>query len=248
MQTYQRPVELNATLTSVLSMVIPSLLEVVIVWNELEAQPPHDFISPHGIPVRFRVSKRNSLNEKLWPDPAYKTQALLLTDDDVYYHPKDLEFVFQSWRKYGRNKLVGALPRCSTLDEKNYWNYDFCSREVHQDVYSMILTNLCFSHISYLDYYSSDEPHMKDIRDYVDAGFNCEDIALNFIQGYLTGEGPLLVMGRDPYYNQSPHKGISTKIGHLDARSQCLNDFAKMFGRMTLVNSDGHITKGVVTM
>ncbi|KAK7424291.1 hypothetical protein QQX98_000559 [Neonectria punicea] len=248
MQTYQRPKELNDTLHAILSEEVPSLYEIVIVWNDLAATPPENFISKHDVPVRFRVSKRNSLNEKLWPDPDYKTQAILLSDDDVYYHPKDLEFVFQSWRKFGQHRLVGALARCSTVDAYGNWKYNFCSNKEEEDVYSMVLTNLCFSHISFLDYYSSNETTMNEIRDYVDDGFNCEDIALNYVQSLLTGDGPLLVNGREKYVNFVPSKGISTKKGHMEARSQCLNDFAKMFECMPLVDETAHIQKGVIVM
>ncbi|KAF7545741.1 hypothetical protein G7Z17_g8936 [Cylindrodendrum hubeiense] len=248
MQTYQRPKELNDTLKAILSEDVPSLHEVVIVWNDLETKPPANFVSKFGVPVRYRVSKHNSLNEKLWPDPDYKTQAILLSDDDVYYHPKDLEFVFQSWRKFGQHRLVGALARCATVDAYGNWAYTFCSSKVEEDIYDMILTNLCFSHISFLDYYSSNTTTMNAIRDYVDEGFNCEDIALNYVQSLLTGDGPLLVQGREKYVNFVPSKGISTKKGHMAARSRCLNDFAKMFQCMPLVDETAHIQKGVLVM
>jgi hypothetical protein len=248
MQTYQRPKELNNTLEALLSEEIPSLHEVVIVWNDIEAKPPANFKSKHGVVVRFRVSRRNSLNEKLWPDPDYRTQAVLLSDDDVYYRPKDLEFVFQSWRKFGQNRLTGALARCSSVDKHGNFNYNFCSNRRSQDVYQMVLTNLCFSHLSYLDYYSSNETTMKAIREYVDDGFNCEDIALNYVQSLLTGHGPLLVNGRNKYVNLDPSKGISNKRGHMNARSKCLNDFAAMFECMPLVDETAHIQKGVIAM
>ncbi|KAJ3462278.1 hypothetical protein MRS44_007064 [Fusarium solani] len=177
----------------------------------------------------------------------FKTQAILLTDDDVYYRPKDLEFVFQTWRKFGRDRLTGALARCSDINAEGNYNYNFCSRKDRDD-YSMILTNLCFSHISFMDYYWSNDTTMSKIRDYVDEIFNCEDIALNYIQGLLTGQGPLPVNGRERYVNLNPPKGISTKPGHLEARSKCLNDFAKMFKCMPLVDETAHIQRGVIAM
>lgn len=249
MQTYKRPKELNTTLETLLGEVIPSLREVVIVWNDMEATPPPNFQSRHGVPVRFRVSRRNSLNEKLWPDPDYRTQAVLLSDDDVYYHPQDLEFVFQSWRKFGRDRLTGALARCSSVDPHGHLEYNFCSSRRTQDVYQMVLTNLCFAHLSYLEYYSSeDDATMAAVRDYVDSGFNCEDIALNYVQALLTGHGPLLVKGRDGYVHLDPSEGISNRRGHMEARSRCLNNFADMFGCMPLVDETAHIQRGVVVM
>ncbi|KAM0306712.1 hypothetical protein ACHAPM_001285 [Fusarium culmorum] len=248
MQTYQRPKELEETLNIILSEEIPSLLEIVIVWNDLENYPPPDFVSKYGVPVRYRKSKRNSLNEKLWPDPEYKTQAILLSDDDVYYRPNDLEFVFQTWRKFGKNRMVGALARCTPVDTFGYHHYTFCSRKKGQDDYNMVLTNLAFSHISFLDYYSSNDTIMTQIRDYVDEGFNCEDLALNYVHGLLTGEGPLLINGHEKYYNFVPRVGISMKKGHIEARSACLNHFSKMFGCHPLVDETGYIQRGVLVM
>ncbi|KAH7224249.1 glycosyl transferase family 64 domain-containing protein [Fusarium solani] len=225
MLTYRRPQELNHTLTVLLEERIPSLYEIVVVWRDLKAELPMNFESKHGVP----------------------TQAILLTDDDVYYRPKDLEFVFQTWRKFGRDRLTGALARCSDINAEGNYNYNFCSRKDRDD-YSMILTNLCFSHISFMDYYWSNDTTMSKIRDYVDEIFNCEDIALNYIQGLLTGQGPLPVNGRERYVNLNPPKGISTKPGHLEARSKCLNDFAKMFKCMPLVDETAHIQRGVIAM
>jgi hypothetical protein len=247
MLTYRRPKELNYTLTALLEERIPSLYEIIVIWNDLEAELPMNFESKYRVPVRFRMAPKNSLNEKLRPDPDFKTQAILLTDDDVYYHPRDLEFVFQTWRKFGRYRLTGALARCSDINAEGNYNYNFCSRKERDD-YSMILTNLCFSHISFMDYYWSNDSTMAKIRDYVDLAFNCEDIALNYVQGLLTGQGPLLVNGQERYVNLNPPKGISTKPGHLEARSKCLNEFAKMFKCMPLVDETAYIQKGVITM
>lgn len=248
MQTYRRPKELANTLSVLLAEPIPSLLEVVVVWNDLEVDPPLDFFTQHGVKVRHRRSKRNSLNEKLWPDSEYRTKAILLSDDDVYYHPSDLEFVFQSWRKFGQNRLTGALARCHKLGVNETWGYDFCSQDASEDSYSMILTNLCFAPISFLDFYSSNDPIMVKVRQYVDKHFNCEDIALNFMASMLTQSGPLLVKGHENYVNYVPRQGISTKPGHLEARSQCLNDFAEMITCMPLMNETARIERGVIVL
>lgn len=248
LQTYRRPKELNKTLHALLDEKIPSLLEIVVIWNDLETTPPDDYTSSLGTPVRYRASTRNSLNEKLLPDSTFSTQAILLSDDDVYYHPHDLEYVFQSWRKFGRNKLTGALARCPKKDAKGKWFYKLCSNRDENSSYSMIITNLAMTHISFLDYYSSDDPVMKKIRDYVDEKFNCEDIAMNFMQSYLTGEGPLLVQGRKAYVNFTPSVGISMKKGHMSARSKCMNDFVAFFKTMPLVDEVGYLKRGVLAL
>ncbi|KAH6695103.1 exostosin-2 [Plectosphaerella plurivora] len=242
LQTYHRPEELNGTLSVILGAEVPSLHEVVIVWNNLDEEPPANFVSAYGVPVRYRVSPVNSLNQKLVPDPKIKTQAVLLSDDDVYYWPEDLEWVFQTWRRFGRKSLTGAMPRCVDVDDEGEWRYRFCPRE--RDEYNLIITNLAFSHMSFLDYYSSADPIVTKIRGYVDEHFNCEDIAMNYLHARLTGEGPLLVHGNKAWFSGEPKEGISRKKGHMERRSQCLNDFAELFGCMPLVNETVRMERG----
>lgn len=228
---------------------IPSLLEIVVVWSNFDQDPPKSTVTKHGVTVRYRKPDHDSLNEKLRPDPDFKTQAILLSDDDVYYEADDLEFVFQSWRKFGQYRLVGALPRCSIYHSDKTWHYTFCKDEKEEEKhYSMILTNLCFTHIAFLGYYWSNNSDIIKIREYVDDHFNCEDIALNFLASNLTGWGPLEANGFKRYYNFEPAVGISRKPGHLKARSQCLNDFADIVGYMPLVDETSHIVRGMTVL
>ncbi len=240
MSTFQRPKELNDTLTVLLGSGIPSLLEIVVVWNNIGETVPDDFTSEGGVEVRFRASTRNSLNEKFLADSAYRTRAILLSDDDVYYKPADLEFAFQAWRKFGRSRITGALARCASVASgSQQWDYNFCE---HGDVYSMVLNNLAFVDVAFLDFYSSTDPRLTKIRAHVDDVFNCEDIGLNFAISALTCSGPLRVRGRDPYVTYDPTQGLSRNPGHMDKRSHCLNHFADIFGFMPLVNETAYIT------
>ena len=186
------------------------------------------------------MSRHNSLNEKFWPDPDFQTKAILLSDDDVHYDPKDLDFIFQTWRK-NQNRLVGGFARCIGWTEDNELEYQFCR---DRDTYSIILTGLAFINIAFLDYYSSEAPLMPKIREYVDDKFNCEDLAMNFITSMLTCTGPLQVAGLKRPVNEKPPVGISEKPGHWEARQKCLNDFADFFGYIPLRNSTEYITRG----
>ncbi|KFH40270.1 Exostosin-like-like protein [Hapsidospora chrysogenum ATCC 11550] len=242
-QTYQRPDRLNSTLSLLLGTEIPSLHEIVIIWNEIETQPPPDFMSDRNVTVRYRVSQKNSLNEKLRPDADYRTKAILLSDDDVHYDPADLDFVFQTWREQGQDRLTGAFARCATVNDAGKWVYSLCAK---QSEYSMILTGLSFVHISFLEYYSSADPLMTDIRDYVDANFNCEDIALNFVVSMLACTGPLQVSGLTKPVNEMPPQGISRTPGHMDRRHRCVNEFVDYFGYMPLVHTTGYVTRGMI--
>ncbi|KAI6764972.1 hypothetical protein HG531_012071 [Fusarium graminearum] len=214
-QTYKRPTQLKKTIQHLVENKVPSLYEIVVVWNEINVEPPSDFMSEHGVLVRYRRSEKNSLNQKFLPDPDYRTQGILLSDDDWNYNTTgDLEYAFQQWRRAGMHRLTGAFARCWTLNEVTETPiYSFNCKG--QDTYSMILTGMAFTHISYLEYYHSEDEIMTSVREFVDESFNCEDIALNFVASMLTCEGPLLVLGKDKLDNQHASSGISSKPGHI---------------------------------
>lgn len=213
-----------------------------MVCKNFDQLPPGSYITEHGVTVRYKVPPQNSLNDKLTVNREYKTQAIFLSDDDVYFRPADLEFVFQSWRLYGRKQLVGGMARCTSLDDRGIWKYDFCESKPS---YNMIITNLAFAHIAILDAYNSDDSVATTMREYVDEKFNCEDIALNFIAASLSGSGPLLVRGRYQYVDISPSVGISKDPRHMETRSTCVNHFVKTMGCMPLVDVEGRMEDGV---
>lgn len=214
-----------------------------MLWNNFDDETPAPFQAEGGVDVRYRKPPRDSLNEKLYPDPEYRTTGILLSDDDVYYRPSDLEFVFQTWRKFGKDRLTGALSRCASPRGDGLWEYSKCAW--FDGGYSMVLTNLAFTHVGFLDYYiNTDNAAVASIRSMVDERFNCEDIALNYVASLLTGDGPLLVRGHDQYVNLDPSTGISQQWGHKASRSDCLNDFAEALQCMPLVTEEGRVERG----
>ncbi|CAG1993745.1 unnamed protein product [Fusarium graminearum] len=238
-QTYKRPTQLKKTIQHLVENKVPSLYEIVVVWNEINVEPPSDFMSEHGVLVRYRRSEKNSLNQKFLPDPDYRTQGILLSDDDWNYNTTgDLEYAFQQWRRAGMHRLTGAFARCWTLNEVTETPiYSFNCKG--QDTYSMILTGMAFTHISYLEYYHSEDEIMTSVREFVDESFNCEDIALNFVASMLTCEGPLLVLGKDKLDNQHASSGISSKPGHIlrRRRKTIYPRFSSHTERLTLQQS-----------
>ena len=107
-----------------------------------------------------------------------------------------------------------------------------------------MITNLAFAHIRFLDYYSSEEPVMTKIRNFVDDHMNCEDIAMNYVATLLTGEEPLLVFGDSPFVNMNPPNGISQHAGHFQTRSRCLDHFADLIGCFPLLEASTHLGLG----
>lgn len=102
----------------------------------------------------------------------------------------------------------------------------------------MVLTKAAFLHHEYLAYYTERMP--PAIRNMVDEKRNCEDIAMQFMISNITKLPPIYVKGR--LEDLGALNGISTSksvvgAGHMDARSQCLNDLVKIYGGNPLVSS-----------
>ncbi|KAL5623842.1 hypothetical protein FOBRF1_003092 [Fusarium oxysporum] len=246
LQTYQRPLQLNKTLEHLTAYKTTSLYEIVVAWNDNMTQPPSDFVGKNHVPVRFRVSEENSLNQKFLPDPKYMTQAVLLSDDDWNFNHTDIDWVFEQWRRSGMNRLTGPFARCWSNNEHDEAMYSLCGGKT--DKYHMALTGLAFTHLSFLEYYWSNDSLMEGLRKYVDSKFNCEDIALNYVASMLTCEGPLQVLGLDKLDHQTTKHGISTKPGHIQMRNRCLRDFNEMFTYNPLQEVDTFIRRGVVSV
>ncbi|VUC25858.1 unnamed protein product [Clonostachys rosea] len=237
LQTYQRPLILDTTLRRLLENFVPSLLELHVIWNDEETPIPEDFSSQHGVRVIYHQAVKNSMNEKFRPNPEYRTKAVLLHDDDVYYHSEDMEFAFQTWREY-QDRMVGAFARSHFIQD-GHWAIDFA-----QGAYSIVMTGLVFVHVAFLEYWWSETPMMIQIRDYVDIQMNCDDIAMNFLVSAITCQPPLQVTGVKPPVNEAPPVGISTTPEFPKKRVECMNDLPQFFGGMPLINTTWAITRG----
>ncbi|KAH8666161.1 multiple-like 3 [Ilyonectria robusta] len=241
--TYNRPYILNDTLEFLTSEMVPSLHEILIVWNNQDEEPPMNYLSAHNVSVRYIETPRNSMNMKFVPYPDYQTKAVLLHDDDLHYELLDMEFAFQAWRKQGQYQIVGAYSRCVVMDELQRLVTHNCA---DLGYYNLMLTGLLFTHISYLDYFSSNDRLMRQIRNYIDSVRNCDDIAFNYMAQMLSCTGPMQATGDFMPFNALPPVAISTSINYIPTRRRCVNDFKDMFGYMPLENTTGHLTRGTL--
>jgi hypothetical protein len=245
-QTFQRPAILNNTLHSIIEGESSKLNAIIVVWNDVETTAPKDWASPGGIPVKYRQSEVNSLNQKFRVDPDIRTKAVLLADDDTYYTTPDMEYVFKIWRDMGQNRLVGAWPRAARMTDAGTYRYGIPTDQMD---YNMILTGLAFTHIAFMDYYSSEVMALRKTRRYVDRHFNCEDIAMNFLTQSLTGCPPLYVKGLDGAMQTEKPEGtprIGTGPAHAKRRNRCLIDLENFFGKWPLRMQEGYVVRGEI--
>lgn len=76
----------------------------------------------------------------------------------------------------------------------------------------------------------------SDIKEWVDANMNCEDIGMNFLVANITGKAPIKVTPRKKF--KCPecihNEMLSADLNHMMERSACIDRFAKVYGMMPL--------------
>lgn len=133
---------------------------------------------------------------------------------------------------------MGYMPRLHLRGKDHNLVYRCWWRVWWHGVYSIILTKAAILHHDFFAMYTYNLP--KEIHALVDRERNCEDIAMQFLMANVTGLPPIYVKGH--LEDLGALNGISTRqnvatAAHMDRRSMCLNELAKIFGRVPLVPS-----------
>uniref|UniRef100_A0AAZ3QX12 Exostosin-2 n=1 Tax=Oncorhynchus tshawytscha TaxID=74940 RepID=A0AAZ3QX12_ONCTS len=228
--TYDRIESLFRVITEISK--VPSLAKLLVVWNNQNKSPPEDSLWPKiAAPLKVVRTKENKLSNRFFPYDEIETEAVLAIDDDIIMLTSDeLQFGYEVWREFP-DRLVGYPGRLHLWDhEMGKWKYE---SEWTNEV-SMVLTGAAFYH-KYFNYlYTYKMP--GDIKNWVDAHMNCEDIAMNFLVANITGKAPIKVTPRKKF--KCPEctaiDGLSLDQTHMVERSECINKFASVFGTMPL--------------
>ncbi|XP_057540229.1 glucosamine inositolphosphorylceramide transferase 1 [Amaranthus tricolor] len=205
-----------------------SVREIVVVWNKGKVPEPSEFDS--AVPVRIRVEKMNSLNNRFKTDPEIKTRAILELDDDIMMTCDDIERGFKVWREHP-DRLVGFYPR---LVDGNPLKYRAEKYARKKKGYNMILTGAAFMDVQLaFGRYWSEEAKVG--RRLVDKFFNCEDVLLNYL--YANASSSATVEYIKPAWAIDTSKFSSAAISrntdmHYQKRSECLSEFAKLYGSL----------------
>lgn len=187
--------------------------------------------------VSFIVHDSVSLNNRFKPlGDLPHHDAIFAVDDDIRVPCHELGLGFEAWRN-NPNSIVGYIPRIHIRGSGGYLYYRCWWNVWWYGAYSMILTKAAFLNHKFLDLYTNKMP--ASIRKYVDDNRNCEDIAMQFLIANETNLGPVYIKGH--LDDEGATGGISTQnftnAGHMGARSDCLNDLVKIYGKNPLVKS-----------
>lgn len=221
----------------------PRLESVHIVWSEPD--PPSDALlkflhhvvkykSKDGrqVKLRFDINKEDSLNNRFKEIKDLETDAVFSIDDDVIFPCSSVEFAFDVWQS-APDTMVGFVPRVHWEDplkeDGNKFRYGGWWSVWWTGTYSMVLSKAAFFHKKYFILYTNEMP--SSIKEYTTKNSNCEDIAMSFLVANATGAPPIWVKGK---IFEIGSTGISSLGGHSDKRTECVNRFVDVFGRMPL--------------
>ncbi|KAL8533238.1 hypothetical protein ACS0TY_009571 [Phlomoides rotata] len=207
-----------------------SVREIVVVWNKGTPPLSSDFDS--AVPVRIRVEKQNSLNNRFKVDPSIKTRAVLELDDDIMMTCDDIERGFRVWREHP-DRIVGFYPRLVSGSRLRYRGEKH-ARE--HNGYNMILTGAAFmdSRVAFERYWSKEA---EAGRAMVDHFFNCEDVLMNYLYANASMTTNVVEYVRPAWaIDTSKFSGVAISRNtqaHYGVRSKCLGKFAEMYGSIS---------------
>ncbi|ODN05712.1 Exostosin-2 [Orchesella cincta] len=215
---------------------VPSLVKILVIWNNQLKDPPSlDSWPKVGIPVKIIRTKENKMSNRFIPYDEIETEAVFAVDDDIVMLTVDeMEFGFETWREYP-DRIVGFPSRSHVWDNSTRrWKYE---SEWTSEI-SMVLTGAAFYHKFWHYAYTNELP--RDIRDWVDAKMNCEDIAMNFLVSARTGKSPIKVTPRKKFKcpTCSNNEMLSADSGHMVERTECINRFTEIMGFMPLIPTE----------
>ncbi|CAH8324383.1 unnamed protein product [Eruca vesicaria subsp. sativa] len=207
----------------------PSVKEILVIWNK--GPPPELNELDSAVPVRIRVEKKNSLNNRFNIDPLIKTRAVLELDDDIMMSCDTIEKGFRVWREHPE-RLVGYYPRF--VDETMSYSAEKFARS-HKG-YNMILTGAAFMDVGFaFGLYQSEKARLG--REFVDEQFNCEDVLLNFLYANVSGLGKAVEYVRPSLaIDTSKFSGVAISGNtnqHYMKRSKCLRRFSDLYGSLS---------------
>ncbi|CAL1374127.1 unnamed protein product [Linum trigynum] len=206
-----------------------SVKEIVVVWNK--GIPPKASDLDSAVPVRIRVEKENSLNNRFKKDEMIKTRGVLELDDDIMMTCDDVERGFNVWRQHP-DRIVGFYPRLISGNPLKYRAEKYARS---RKGYNMILTGAAFvdGTIAFGRYWGE---QAKAGRELVDRYFNCEDVLLNYL--YANASSTKTVEYVRPAWAIDTSKFSGAAISkntqvHYGIRSRCLMRFTQMYGSLS---------------
>lgn len=113
--TYSRIEHLHHFLGRTANGSLPNLDTVFVAWGLGAVDPPEWLdLKAYQVPIYLESARVNSLTERFRKPEKMRTEAGLWIDDDLQFHPDDIELGFRSYRQFGslRHQITGYSGGC----------------------------------------------------------------------------------------------------------------------------------------
>jgi hypothetical protein len=185
--------------------------------------------------VHVLQKAKDSLNSRFEPIEQLQSSAVFMVDDDLRVDCTSLLHAFHAWNAHP-DSMVGYYPRLASTPRRDPTSEELIYHTwpvvYMQHKFNFVLTKASFLHSKYMDLYSGDQ-FPQAIRDHVDQGKNCEDIAMSMLVANYTKyklgapASPIYVEGSAS--DRGVIGGISSGPGHMTTRSECLTKLTAIF-------------------
>ncbi|KAF2209955.1 glycosyltransferase family 64 protein [Cercospora zeae-maydis SCOH1-5] len=204
--TYRRLQSLPKFLGNYANGNLTSLRKVMLLWNEIENDPPASFLESLGtynVPVILEQRHVTSLSQSFHPSGNVNTNCVFLVEDDVILKPEDIDSEYQVWKKQtkGRQRMLNFVAR-EARKQQQQLIYNQPREEYH-----MALTKAAFYHTDWMKAYWADDAVTTSLREN-------EDILVSFLRALFARVPPISVRP-EVMIDFGGSDGISSGKGHL---------------------------------
>ncbi|VDN60075.1 unnamed protein product [Dracunculus medinensis] len=202
---------------------VPSLMNIIVVWNNIEIDPPPEFAWPHiSRPIRVIRMGDRSLSNGFITFSDISSEAVLSLDDSSFHYltVDQVEFGYQVWRE-NPDRLVSYLS--------TEWIY-FTPSGPHSSIWPYNIS-ISMGPVFYHKYYNIlfHMLLMNEFKSYSELTSYCEKILRNLFLANITGRYPVNILVKEPFCPQCRNNRI-TIAQNIHMHSNCIQKFTALSG------------------
>jgi Glycosyl transferase family 64 domain len=196
----------------------------------------------NNVPIVLKQMPSNDMNNRYLNFEEIMYDCVINLDDDVMHPVESMHQLVRLWSAHFFDYYVGWYPqgRIHVIDQNMYVYKNHSWVDRFDGISSMLLPSGSVYHRRFLDAYNS-EPN-RPARDVVSNLLNCDDVLMNFVIANATDRGPVIVDDWTSLKRSAELKALSENMAnaqwkspeHMNKRTQCLNEFLRIYGRMPL--------------
>jgi Glycosyl transferase family 64 domain len=195
-----------------------------------------------NVPIVILKMPANDMNNRYKNFNEILYDCVINVDDDVMHPHQSMHTLVKLWKASFFDYYVGWYQQ-ARIHVTNETAYLYKNRTWVDNIggyASLLLPSGSVFHRKFLIAYNSEEN--RPAREFVSKVLNCEDILMNFVISNSTRKGPLFVDDWNSMNRSAEMLAMSNDIeiaqwkkpDHLSKRTNCVNAFVKMYGRMPL--------------